>query len=102
MHKYEKACIFCNKTFITYNDEYSGCYDCFKFFSRFGGIKDFTEFLEAFELHDNQEAKEEYIRFVDSLKKFSEIRGDWKVDKILQNPGEFLDKVKIGTKRKKK
>ena len=73
----------------------------FKFYQQFGGVKDYNAFLELFELKDSIESKDKYINFVDNIKRFLEIRGDWRVDEILQNPDKFLDKVKIGEKRKK-
>lgn len=101
-YKYERICIFCNKAFLTNNEEYHGCYNCFRFFTQFGGIKNYNEFLDAFGLSDSIGTKEEYIKFVDNIKRFLKIRKDWRIDKILENPREFLDKVKIGIKRKKK
>lgn len=74
-YKYKKTCIFCN-------------------FSQFGGIKNYNEFLQAFDFTDNTETKEKCIQFVDNVKRFLEIKGDWKIDKILENPREFLDRVK--------
>lgn len=94
-YKYERTCILCDNIFKTNNEKYQSCYTCFKFFRQFGGIKDYNEFLEAFEVKDGLQAKEEYIKFCDNVKKFKDINGDWKVDKILEKPGEFLDKVKI-------
>ena len=99
-YKYEKICIFCNNKFLTNNEEYQNCFKCFKFFTQFGGIKNYSEFLEAFELDDNTETKEKYIKFVDNVKRFLDIRGDWRVDKILEKPGEFLEKIKIKEKEK--
>lgn len=93
-YKYEKICIFCNNSFQTNNDEFQSCYKCFRFFSQFGGIKNYNEFLQAFDLSESIETKEKYIQFVDNVKRFLEIKGDWKIDRILENPGEFLDKVK--------
>ena len=101
-YKYQKRCNFCDKSFKTNSDEYLWCYSCFRFFMQFGRIKDYKEFLEAFELKESQETREEYIKFVDNLKKFLDIKGDWKTEKILENPGKFLDKINIGEKRKKK
>ncbi len=99
--KFEKICVLCNKPFKTYNNEYVCCYPCFKFYRQFEKIKSYNWFLEAFELQDGPEAKDEYIRFVDNLNIFKEIKGDWRVEKILENTNEFLDKVKIGEKRNK-
>ena len=101
-YKYEKSCVFCKRVFHTDHKDFQCCYDCFRFYRQFGGIKDYNEFLEAFEQNDSVETKEKYIQFVDSVKKFLEIKGDWRVDAILENPGKFLDKVKIGGKRKKR
>jgi len=100
-YKYGRECVICNKPFKTNNEQFRCCYRCFKFYNQFGGIKSYEEFLEAFNLGESEKAKERYIQFVDNVKKYLEIRGDWVVDKILENPGEFLDKVKIGEKREK-
>ena len=99
---YDKTCVLCNNEFKTKNDSYTCCYNCFKFYYRFGGIKNYQEFLEKFELDDCIESKDRYIQFVDNVKKYQDIRGDWRVENILDNPGDFLDKVKIGEKRNKK
>jgi len=93
-YKYKKTCCFCGREFQTDHEEFQCCYDCFRFYRQFGGIKDYNEFLEAFELEDSAETKERYIQFVDNVKKFLEIKGDWRVDNILENIGEFLDRVK--------
>lgn len=98
---YEKTCVLCSKGFKTYNDEFKCCYPCFKFYRQFGGIKSYNDFLMAFALNDSNEAKERYISFVDNVKKFLDIKGDWRVDAILEDPKRFLDMVKIGEKRKK-
>lgn len=100
-YKYKKVCCFCGRDFQTYREEFQCCYKCFKFYQQFGGVKDYNAFLELFELKDSIESKDKYINFVDNIKRFLEIRGDWRVDEILQNPDKFLDKVKIGEKRKK-
>lgn len=101
-YKYRKTCCFCRREFQTDHDEFQCCYDCFRLYRQFGGIKDYNEFLEAFELEDCAESKDKYIQFVDNVKKFLEIKGDWRVDAILEDPQKFLDKVKIGEKRNKK
>lgn len=101
-YKFEKTCIFCESTFHTNNDKFKSCYKCYKFFSQFGGIKNYGQFLEAFGLNDNVETKEQYIQFVDDVKQFLEIQGDWRIDKILQNPREFLDKVEARKEKPKK
>jgi hypothetical protein len=93
-YKYEKTCIFCDNSFQTNNNEFQSCYKCFRFFSQFGGIKNYNEFLRAFDLSDDMETKEKYIQFVDNVKRFLEIKGNWKIDKILENPRGFLDMVK--------
>jgi hypothetical protein len=100
-YKYEKKCIFCSKMFHTDHEEFQCCFDCYRFYQEHGGVKNYGAFLELFELPDSIESKEKYIQFVDNVKKFLEIRGDWRVDEILTNPDKFLNKVKKGEKRKK-
>ena len=100
-YKYQKTCVFCERGFNTDHEEFKCCYDCYRLYRQFGGIKDYSEFLEAFKLSDGAETKERYIEFVDNVKKFLEIQGDWRVDVILENPDKFLDRVKIGEKRTK-
>lgn len=97
-----KTCVLCGNDFKTKNEKYTCCYRCFRFYYDFGGIKDYKEFLEKFSIENSTESKDKYIEFVDNVKKFQEIRGYWRVENILDNPGEFLDKVEIGKKRKKK
>lgn len=93
-NKETKRCRVCEKTFEPKRKEYLVCYKCFKFFQQFGGINNYGEFLEAFDLDDNQESKDNYIEFVDKLRVYKDVQGIWAVDEILKNPGKFLDKVK--------
>lgn len=99
-HIQEKTCILCNKKFKTRKD-YEICYKCFKFFYQYGGIENYRQFLDAFNLKDNSESKNKYIGFMDKKNRFLKVKGNWTVDNILANPEKFLDKIKPGRRKKK-
>lgn len=101
-YKFKSICEFCGVEFPHNKDGNTSCYHCFKFFVRFGGIKDYKEFMDAFDMEDTKKSKDAYIKFSDDLKRFLKIYGDWRIDKVLENPEKFLDMVKVGKKRKKK
>ena len=90
---YERICKLCDRPFKT-NKEYTSCYRCFRFFMQFGGIKNYQQFLEGFQLSDSENSKSNYIEFVDKRSIFLKMRGEWTIGNILANPGEFLDRVK--------
>lgn len=94
-------CEICQKDFHPSQPDHQICYKCYRFFRDYGGIKSYQQFLEAFQLPDSANTRENYIEFVDTRSKFLDIYGDWKVDKILENPRAYLDKVKAREKRAK-
>ncbi|MFH1637276.1 MAG: hypothetical protein ABIB71_02515 [Candidatus Woesearchaeota archaeon] len=96
--RYEKVCGICQNGFRTNHEEYKICYECYKLFHDYGRIKDYNEFLDAFDLEDSPENKEYYIEFVDKLKKFIEINGEWEIEKILKDPRKYLDKINVKAK----
>ncbi len=63
-------CGVCGNEFNSKNGKYKICYDCYKFYKKYGGIRSYQTFLIAFGLEDNQESKENYIKFVDDFNKF--------------------------------
>lgn len=100
-YKYEKICSICGNKFKTNHDEFKTCYNCYKFFTQYGGIETYKKFLEAFNLLDNENTKSNYIEFIDNKNKYLKIKGDWKIEKILTNPGEYLDRIKTAEKKLK-
>jgi len=69
----EGKCGVCGNEFNSKNGKYKVCYDCYKFYKKYGGVRSYQIFLIAFKLEDNQESKENYIKFVDDFNKFVDV-----------------------------
>ena len=63
-------CPVCFNEFDSNKGKYNVCYTCYKFYNKFGGIRNYKTFLMVFKLEDCLESKENYIKFVEDFNKF--------------------------------
>ncbi|MBI2647332.1 hypothetical protein HYW99_02550 [Candidatus Woesearchaeota archaeon] len=92
-YQFQKICKACNNKFLTNKEAYQVCFFCFKFFSSYGRIESYEDFLIAFNLIDKRNSRYRYVEFVDWKNRLLKYRKNWSIEDVLANPSKYLDEV---------